>query len=70
MSFFGKFVKKEGKLVPFNILQKTAYNKFVEMVPDGKVVEIFLEVNNESGTLAQLAKIHAMIKEISIHTGY
>ncbi len=42
---------------------------FVSDIPDGTIVEFFFEVQHDDGTLPQLAKLHAMIRELALHVG-
>jgi len=62
--------KKSGKL-EYNIkTQEKRYNKFIEELPEGTKVEMFVSVSSEKGTNAQLAKVHVMIKELANVLGY
>ena len=64
-----KYIKKDGRLEMASLANAKQMELFVSKVPDGHIVECFLEVTHDDGTLPQLAKIHAMLKELSIHTG-
>ena len=69
-NLFSNLTKKEGKLV-YNIkAQETIYNKFVEDLPEGAKVEIFVSVSGDNGTSAQIAKIHVMIRQLANELGY
>jgi len=69
-NLFSNLTKKEGKLV-YNIkAQETIYNKFVENLPEGTKVEIFVSVSGDNGTSAQIAKIHVMIRQLANEIGY
>jgi hypothetical protein len=68
--FHGKFVKADGtKLVPVSS-SKAKYQEFVKGLEVGQYVEIFLEANQDDGTLAQLAKVHVCIRTLAKHSGY
>ena len=69
-NLFSNLTKKDGKLI-YNIkAQETIYNKFVEELPEGAKVEIFVSISNDDGSTAQIAKIHAMIRELANTIGY
>jgi hypothetical protein len=42
---------------------------FKASIPDGSLVETYMEIQTDDGSLAQLAKIHAMIRDLCHHTG-
>ena len=72
--FHGNFAyqdgKPDGKLVPATIAQAQKYKLFLNGLAPGQKVDIFLEANEDNGTLAQLAKVHACIRELSKSLGY
>ena len=53
-------IKTEGKM----------YKKFIEKLPEGTKVEMFVSVSNDKGTNAQLARVHVMIRELASTLGY
>ena len=62
--------KKNGKL-EYNIkTQEKRYDKFVEDLPEGTKVELFVSASSEKGTNAQLARVHVMIRELASTLGY
>ena len=65
----GKFIKKQGRLEYSNIGIAKQYEKFVSNLPEGTIVEFFYEEQHDDGTLPQLAKLHAMIKQLATHIG-
>lgn len=69
MILTGKYKKERGLLKPITLASMKQYEQFVSHLKDGDVVEFFYELQHDDGTLPQLAKIHAMLKELSIHTG-
>lgn len=69
-SFFSKLIKKDGQLVCTNETQKKIYQMYVDSIPEGTIVEYYIDIQSDSGSLAQLAKIHAMIRSLANHTGY
>lgn len=68
--FSGKFIKKDGKLVYNSIQDKLAYEIFVERLPEGQEIEMFLDLAAYDHTKAQLAKVHACIRELAAESGY
>ena len=66
----GKFIKKDGKLVFAHPQDKLAYEIFVEKLKEGDKVDMFIEVSNPDHSKAQLAKVHACIREIAKESGY
>jgi len=69
-NLFSNLTKKDGKLV-YNIkAQEKIYNSFVEDLPEGTKVEIFVSVSDGNGTNAQIAKIHVSIRQLANEVGY
>ena len=67
--FVGKYIKKDGVLKFSTLSTIKQFEEFTSKIKDGDIVECFYEVQHDDGTLPQLAKIHAMIKELAIHIG-
>ena len=65
----GKFIKRNGRLEFSSLAVSKQHEVFVSEVPDGTIVEFFFEVQQDDGTLPQLAKLHAMIRELALHIG-
>lgn len=61
--------KKDGKLDYVSSKDKITYDSFMEHLPDGYKVEVYMEAQSDDGTLTQLAKIHAMVRELATFTG-
>jgi hypothetical protein len=70
LSYFGKLIKKDGKLVHYKEAERKLYENFIKEIPENSVIEFYSEVQTNNGSLAQLAKIHAMIKDLANYTGY
>ena len=69
-NLFSNFTKRNGKL-EYNIkAQETIYNKFVDSLPEGSKIEMFISVSGDNGTNAQIAKIHVSIRELANELGY
>ena len=67
--FNGKFIKRNGRLEFPSLAISKQHELFVSDIPDGTIVEFFFEVQHDDGTLPQLAKLHAMIRELALHIG-
>ncbi len=61
-------VTDKGTLSPVDKYLKK-YRDYKAKLQPGQIVDCFLDANEDNGTLIQLAKIHACIKEISSFTG-
>jgi hypothetical protein len=68
--FTGKFRKKDGKLIFDTINDKLAYEIFLEKIPEGQKIDMFLDLADPDHTNAQLAKVHACIRELAKESGY
>lgn len=64
-----KFKKKDGKLVLSTSLEKERYRIFLAQLPEDGEIDAVMEFKSKTNTKAQLAKIHAMIKEIANEQG-
>lgn len=69
-SVTGRFIKKDGQLIPEDVSSKFRYNDFVNRMPDGAVVEFYLDMAGNAKSSGQLARVHAMIRELSVYAGY
>ena len=68
---FFSILKKVGDQLTHTIKAKgTLYQKWIDELPEGTKIEIFASVSGEDGTNAQLAKIHAMIREVANEVGH
>lgn len=65
----GKFIKRNGRLEFSSLAISKQHELFISEIPDGTLVEFFFEVQQDDGTLPQLAKLHAMIRELALHVG-
>lgn len=69
-SFFGKLIKKDGKLIHYRDAERKIYESFIKEIPESGIVEFYTEVQTNDGSLAQMAKIHAMIRDLANFTGH
>ena len=67
--FSGKYVKKYGLLQPVSSAVSKQKEYFEESLSEGSIVECFYEVQQDDGTIPQLAKIHVMIRQLAMHIG-
>ena len=68
--FSFKLTKKNGNLVHINESTKISYQLFLDKLKEGQEVEVFMGLTSDNGSLAQLAKIHACIRELAKESGY
>jgi hypothetical protein len=68
--FTVKLVKQDGKLVYPDDKSKLNYHLFIEKLAEGQQVEIFIGLANTDHSVAQLAKVHACIRELAKESGY
>ena len=63
-------MKKEGnQLVLLTKRQGVDMERFKASLSEGDVTEVYFELLTDNGSLGQLAKLHAMIRELAQHTG-
>lgn len=65
--FHHKFKKEGDKLVISG--SDTNYRMFIAGLEEGQTLEIFMEANEDTATLAQLAKVHVCLRELAKETG-
>ena len=68
--FTVKLVKQDGKLVYPNDKAKLNYQIFLDKLPEGQEVEMYLGLTSSDRSVAQLAKVHACIRELAKESGY
>jgi hypothetical protein len=68
--FSGKFIKTDGKLTYAEPKDKLAYELFIAKIPEGQKVEMYIDLANADHSKAQLAKVHACIRELAKESGY
>lgn len=65
----GKYIKRDGLLRPLSASASKQEELFVSHLPEGAIVEAFFEMQQDDGTLPQLAKLHVMIRQLASHIG-
>ena len=68
--FTVKLVKRDGKLVYPDDKSKLNYQIFLDKLSDGQQVEVFMGLTSDDGSVAQLAKVHACIRELAGELGF
>jgi len=69
-NFFVNASIKDGELHFPIKAQETRYKSFLKQFPDDTRIELFVSANNQKGSAAQLARVHAMCREIANEIGY
>ena len=68
--FTSKLIKESGKLVYLDDKSKLNYKLFLDKLPEGQEIEIFIGLATSNKSVAQLAKVHACIRELAKESGY
>lgn len=68
--FTVKLIKQDGKLVYPDDRSKLNFQIFIDKLPEGQEVEIFMGPTSDNASVAQLAKVHACIRELAKESGY
>ena len=68
--YHGRFKSKDGKFIPADKAEEIKFNSFRKELEENQIVEVFMESEVDNGTVPQLAKIHACIRELAKETGY
>lgn len=68
--YSGKLIKKDGKLTYPTPQDKLAYQIFVDRLEEGQLVDMYIDLANTDHSKAQLAKVHACIRELAKESGY
>ena len=68
--FSGRLIKKDGKLTYAGPQDKLAYDIFISKLEEGQIVEMYIDLANADHSKAQLAKVHACIRELAKESGY
>jgi hypothetical protein len=65
------FIKKDGQLVPASEKELGKLKQFNLSIKEGETVDLYLSLSTpHNKTLPQLARIHAMIRELASFTGH
>lgn len=67
--YTGILKKTSTGLVYSKKTDEARYKNFINSLPAESVVEVYMEYQKDDGTLAQLAMVHSMIREIAVFIG-
>ena len=68
--YIGKYIKKNGKIKHNSLEDKTKYDIFLNKISEGQVLDMYIDLANADHSKAQLAKVHACIRELAKESGY
>lgn len=68
--FSGKLIKQDSKLIYATPKDKLAYEIFLSKLSDGQFVDVYFDLASADHSKAQLAKVHACIRELAKESGY
>lgn len=64
-----KLIKRNGRLQFKNAADLSTFQALVGQMKEGEVIEQMTNFSHQDGMLSQIAKVHAMIKDIAKETG-
>jgi len=65
------FVKKDGQLIPASDGDAAKFKLYSKSVKEGDVIEAYMSLTAPNDkTLGQLAKVHALVRELANFTGH
>ena len=62
--------KVYGSEIKFNIVSEALLKEYLKALPDGAEIEIFISTVSAKASKAQIAKVHANIRQLSNELGY
>jgi TusA-related sulfurtransferase len=65
-----KLIKKDGILTYLNEKSRLDYQIFLDKIPEGQKLEMYIGLADADHSIAQLAKVHACIRELAKESGY
>ena len=68
--YSGKLIKKDGKLTYLEPKEQLAYKMFIDKLEEGQIVDMYIDLASADHSKAQLAKVHACIREMAKESGY
>jgi hypothetical protein len=69
MMYSVKLKKVDGK-IKHTDKSKILYQQFINALKDGDEIEIYMSRVTDSGSLAQISKVHTCIRELAKESGY
>lgn len=67
--FTGRLRMEGGKLVHSRVVDSTKYGLFIKNLKEGDEIDVYMDIISDNGSLSQIAKVHAMIKDLATFTG-
>ena len=65
-----QLVKRDGQLVPLTNQDSVRLNAFTQLLAEGQRVDVHLsQCSDHDHSLSQLAKFHALVRDISLESG-
>jgi len=68
--FIGTLVKQNSKIGYVDKTEKLLYDIFIDKVQEGEELEIFVCRKGSKASVAQISKVHACIRELSMELGF
>ena len=68
--YSGKLIKKGCKLTYLEPKEQLAYKMFIDKLEEGQIVDMYIDLASADHSKAQLAKVHACIRELAKESGY
>lgn len=62
--------KKDGKFTYCKSSDEALYKKMISETPDDAKIVAMFEIASQDGTIGQLSKLHANIRQLALHLGY
>jgi hypothetical protein len=62
--------KKDGKFTYSKSSDEALYKRMLSETPDDAKVVAMFEIASQDGTIGQLSKLHASIRQLALHLGY
>ena len=62
--------KKDGKFTYCKSSDEALYKKMISETPDDAKIVAMFEIVSQDGTIGQLSKLHANIRQLALHLGY
>ena len=63
-------VKKDGKFSYSKTSDEALYKRMMSETPEDAKITAMFEISSQDGTMGQLAKLHASIRQLALHLGY
>lgn len=68
--FVGRWIKKNGRLEFHRGVNKSLFDSLVGQMRENQVIDFMVDFSNDDGSLAQIAKLKAGIRELARETGH